>query len=49
MVQAGDSIEVIDEPPHEITVGLMFRALTLEPRLQSRLAEAGEFLPSDLR
>ena len=31
-VQAGDPIEVIDKPPHEISIGLMFRALTLEPR-----------------
>ena len=48
-VQAGDPIEVIDKPPHDISIGLMFRALTLERDLLSRLNEAGDYLPSDLR
>jgi MOSC domain-containing protein YiiM len=47
-VEAGDQIEVVDKPHHEITVGLMFRALTLERDLRPRLIEASGYLPGDL-
>jgi len=47
-VEAGDRIEVIDKPQHSVTIGLMFRALTLEPQLRSRFVEATGYLPGDL-
>lgn len=38
-VQAGDVIEVIERRPHDLTVGLVFRARTTEAHLLPRLAE----------
>lgn len=32
-VRAGDEVVVVDRPDHDVTVGLVFRALTLEPEL----------------
>lgn len=48
MIEAGDRIEVIDRPPHTVTIGLVFRALTLEPHLRSHFVEATDYLPDDL-
>jgi len=48
-IQAGDPIEVIRRPAHDVTIGLMFRALTREKHLLPRLAAAGEALPPGLR
>jgi MOSC domain-containing protein YiiM len=48
IIEAGDRIEVIDRPPHTVTIGLLFRALTLEPHLRSRFDEATDYLPDDL-
>lgn len=39
-VEAGDPVEVIARPDHDITVELTFRALTREPELLPRLLEA---------
>lgn len=39
-VQAGDRITVIDRPPHDVTVGLAFRAFTTQPELLPRLLDA---------
>lgn len=36
-VTAGDPIEVLDRPDHDVTVATMFRALLLEPALLPRL------------
>lgn len=36
-VRAGDTIVVVSTPDHEVTVGTVFRALTLEPELLPRL------------
>ena len=47
-VQAGDSIEVIDRPDHDVTMGLAFRALTLEPDLLPRLLVA-DVLPDETK
>jgi len=41
-VAAGDSIEVLDRPGHGVSVGLMFRALLVEPRLLPRLLEVDD-------
>ncbi|WP_101947023.1 MOSC domain-containing protein [Mycobacterium sp. 3519A] len=39
-VRAGDSIVVTDRPTHDVTVGLVFRALTLEPELLPEVLRA---------
>jgi MOSC domain-containing protein YiiM len=47
-VQAGDEIEVVQRPDHDVTVALVFRALLVEPELLPRLLVA-EALPKELR
>lgn len=47
-VQAGDAIEVIHLPPHDITVSVAFRAATTDRSLVARLRDAAEYLPPDL-
>jgi MOSC domain-containing protein YiiM len=39
-VRAGDPIEVIDRPDHNVTIGMVFRAITLEPELLPRILDA---------
>ncbi|MFI5802774.1 MOSC domain-containing protein [Streptomyces sp. NPDC051561] len=48
-VRAGDTIEVVHRPEHDITVNLFFRAYTLERELLPRLLEAGEALEPEVR
>jgi MOSC domain-containing protein YiiM len=48
-IRAGDAIEVVHRPDHDVTVSLVFRALTLEPGLLPRLAAAGEALHPEAR
>jgi MOSC domain-containing protein YiiM len=48
-LRAGDTIDVVHKPDHDVTVALMFRALTTSPELLSRLAAAGDDLPEQLR
>jgi len=43
-IRAGDPIDVVSRPEHDVTVALTFRALTTEPELLPRLAVA-EALP----
>ncbi|MFF3329371.1 MOSC domain-containing protein [Streptomyces sp. NPDC002888] len=43
-VRAGDPIEVVHRPAHDVTVALQFRAVTLERTLLPRLLAAGEAL-----
>lgn len=38
-IQAGDRIEVVEQRDHDVTIGLVFRALTTERHLIPRLAE----------
>nr|WP_205862936.1 MOSC domain-containing protein [Planosporangium thailandense] len=47
-IRAGDPIEVVSRPEHDVTVGLTFRALTREPELLPRLL-AADALPDDLK
>jgi MOSC domain-containing protein YiiM len=47
-VRAGDPITVDSRPDHEVTIGVTFRALTLEPELLARLPPA-EALPLAVR
>lgn len=48
-VAAGDLITVLHRPAHEVTIAMMFRALTTDKALQPQLAAAGDALPDDLR
>jgi MOSC domain-containing protein YiiM len=48
-VQAGDRIAVVHRPGHDVTIGLMFRALTIEKALLPRLLAAGDDLPDETR
>lgn len=47
-IQAGDPIEVVSRPEHDVTVALSFRAFTTEPQLLPRLAVA-DALPEDAK
>lgn len=49
-IRAGDPIEIVHRPDHEVTVELQFRAVTTRRDLLPRLLAAGEALhPSALR
>ncbi|MFI6699446.1 MOSC domain-containing protein [Streptomyces sp. NPDC050509] len=43
-IRAGDPIEVVHRPDHEVTVSLAFRAVTTERELLPRVLAAGEAL-----
>ena len=47
-IRAGDRLEVVHRPGHDVTVALSFRALTIEPDLLPRLLGV-EALPQALR
>ncbi|WP_197376709.1 MOSC domain-containing protein [Mycolicibacterium baixiangningiae] len=47
-VRAGDEVEVIDRPDSDITVGLVFRAISGEPDLLPRLLDV-DALPDDIK
>jgi MOSC domain-containing protein YiiM len=47
-IRAGDRIEIVHRPEHDVTIALSFRALTIEPELLPRLLVA-DALPRDLR
>ena len=47
-IRAGDEIEVVHRPEHDVSVGVCFRALTLEPELLPRL-RAADALPAELK
>lgn len=47
-VRAGDSITVADRPEHGVTVGLVFRAMHLEPELLPRIL-AADALPEAIK
>jgi hypothetical protein len=40
---------LVDRPDHGVTIGLAFRAVTLEPDLLPGLLDAGEHFPENLR
>ena len=48
-VSAGDAITVLHRPPHEVTIGLMFRAMTTDKALLPQLAAAGDALHETVR
>jgi MOSC domain-containing protein YiiM len=47
-IRAGDRIEIVHRPEHDVTVEVCFRALTLQPELLPQLLVA-DALPRDLR
>jgi MOSC domain-containing protein YiiM len=47
-MRGGDSIIVVDRPDHDVTIGLVFRAMTLEADLLPRLLDA-EALPDEIK
>lgn len=46
-IRAGDPVEIVDRPDHDVTVAMTFRALTLEAGLLPRLLVASA-LPEDI-
>lgn len=48
-VRGGDPINVIHRPSHDVSIAMMFRALTTEKVEEGRLVAAGEALPERLR
>ncbi|MGW2026142.1 MOSC domain-containing protein [Streptomyces decoyicus] len=48
-IRAGDAVEVVHRPDHEVTIELMFLALTSRRELLPRLLEAGGALPEEAR
>ncbi len=49
-VRAGDPVEIVHRPDHEVSVAFLFRGLTTEPALRPRILAAGEALePGTLR
>jgi MOSC domain-containing protein YiiM len=48
-IRAGDPIVVDHRPSHGVTVALVFRALTLEPRLLPEVLAAADDLPEETR
>lgn len=47
-IRAGDDVSVVSRPEHEVTIGITFRALTVEPELLPRLLDI-EQLPDAVR
>jgi MOSC domain-containing protein YiiM len=47
-IRSGDRVELLERPDHDVTIGVVFRALTLEPELLPRLVDI-EALPEETR
>ena len=47
-VRAGDRIDVVDRPEHDVTVGMVFRAMTLEAELLPHILDA-DALPAAIK
>ncbi|WP_049576136.1 MOSC domain-containing protein [Streptomyces sp. SBT349] len=43
-IRAGDPVEVVHRPDHEVSVAFLFRAMTTAPELRHRVIAAGEAL-----
>ncbi|MFE7120799.1 MOSC domain-containing protein [Streptomyces sp. NPDC057654] len=48
-IRAGDPVEIVHRPDHDVTVALLFRAVTTERELLPRVLAAGDALPPDAR
>jgi MOSC domain-containing protein YiiM len=47
-IRAGDPVQIVHRPAHDVTVALVFRAMTREPELLPRLSVA-DALPQEDR
>jgi MOSC domain-containing protein YiiM len=47
-IQAGDQVEIVHQPDHDVTIALCFRAQTIEPELLPRLLVA-DALPKETK
>ncbi|MEV5351640.1 MOSC domain-containing protein [Streptomyces sp. NPDC093516] len=47
-IRAGDAVEIVHRPGHDVTVALQFRAVTTERTLLPRLSAAGEALHPEI-
>jgi MOSC domain-containing protein YiiM len=47
-MRAGDAIEVVSRPDHDVTIGTVFRAMMIDPQLYPSLAPA-EALPAAIK
>jgi MOSC domain-containing protein YiiM len=47
-IQAGDQVDIVHRPDHDVSIEVVFRALTLEPELLPRLL-AADALPAEER
>jgi len=47
-IRAGDPVEIVHRPDHDVSIEVVFRALTLEPELLPRLLTA-DALPEDIK
>ncbi|GHH13545.1 sulfurase [Streptomyces lanatus] len=48
-IRAGDAVEIVHRPDHDVTVALQFRAVTTERALLPRLLAAGDALHPEAR
>ncbi|MCP3819939.1 MOSC domain-containing protein [Streptomyces sp. A3M-1-3] len=48
-IRAGDPVEIVHRPEHDITVALLFRAVTTERELLPRTLVAAEWMEPELR
>lgn len=48
-IEAGDDIRIIHRPEHQVTISLVYRALTTAPQLLPQLLAAGDDLVAELR
>jgi len=48
VISTGDAIRILSRPSHDVTIALVFRAMTLEPELLPRLLVA-DALPAECR
>jgi MOSC domain-containing protein YiiM len=46
---AGDPVEIVQRPDHDVTIALTFRAMTLEPELLPRLLVADALPEEDMQ
>jgi MOSC domain-containing protein YiiM len=47
-IRSGDPLTVVERPDHDVSIAVVFRALTLEPELLPRLVDV-EALPEEVR
>lgn len=48
VIRTGDQVRITDRPDHDVSIALVFRAVTLEPGLLPRLLLAASALPAEI-